>query len=341
MTKERSVTLEELSSMTGAALIGDPAVVIRSFADLLCAGEDQASFLSHPRYRKALQSTRAGAIFIQPDAERPEGKNYLLHPEPSEAIQALIDYLYDPEENASGFERIHPSAVVHPSAVLGENVRIGPHVTIDRGTTIGDGTEIDAGSYLGPYVVVGKQCRLYARVVIRERCIIGDRVVIQPGAVIGSCGFGFSTKKDGCHRKLLHAGRVVIEDDVEIGANTTIDRGRIQDTRIGMGTKIDNLVQVAHGVEIGKHCLFAAQTGIAGSTKIGNHCRFGGQIAINGHIEIADEVAVAATSAVPKSLEKGVYAGIPVLPIAQHHRMIVFLKKIESFAQRIKKLEES
>jgi UDP-3-O-[3-hydroxymyristoyl] glucosamine N-acyltransferase len=181
---------------------------------------------------------------------------------------------------------------------------------------------------------------LHPKVTIRETCILGDRVVIQSGAVIGSCGFGYHTDEKGHHIALEQLGCVVLEDDVEIGANTTIDRARLKETRIGRGTKVDNLVQIAHQVIMGEDCLVVSQTGIAGSTKVGNHCVFGGQVGIIGHLTIGSKVMLAARSATAKSiLEPGIYSGAPAIPIKEHNEWLVLTRNIKSLVQRVKSLE--
>lgn len=334
-------TLAQLAEKTKTVLEGDPEVKILGVADLESATPDRASFLGNPRYYQQMVDTKAGVIVVDVATSRPSGKNYLISENPSRTFQELIELFTVAYPPLSGFTGIHPTAVIHPTAQLGVNVTIGPHAVIDQDVVIGASCFIGSGSILCPKVTVGSACVIHPRVVIREGCRVGNRVTIQPGAIIGSCGFGYTTDKAGVHTKLNQLGTVVIEDDVEIGANTTIDRARFQSTIVGEGTKVDNLVQIAHGVRIGKHCLIIAQTGIAGSTEIGNRVILAGQVAVNGHIKITDNVLVAACSGVTKSLtQPGRYAGVPVMPLREHNKCSVLLRKIERFVEELRAVQE-
>jgi UDP-3-O-[3-hydroxymyristoyl] glucosamine N-acyltransferase len=230
--------------------------------------------------------------------------------------------------------------VIHEQAKIGPNVTICPYAVVDAGAEIGAGTMVGPFAYVGSLVHVGESCILHAHSVIREYCWLGNRVILQPGAVIGSCGFGYSTNEKGEHIKLNQIGNVVLEDDVEIGANTTIDRARFKTTRVAKGTKIDNLVQIAHNVELGEHNILAAQTGVAGSSKTGRNVIMGGQVGIVGHVEIAPFTLLATRSGVSKSLPKsGKYAGGPVVSLTDHNKMQVHFRKIDEYAKRIEALE--
>ena len=336
----KSYSLKELAELTGSELVGDPALCVEGVEDLLGAKSSQASFLDNPRYESQLKATEAGAIFIHPSIQRVEGKNYLLSKQPSLAFQKAIE-LFIPEIR-TGFEGIHPTAVIHESAILGERITVGPHAVIDQKATIGDRVFIGAGSYIGAEVEIGSDSVIHPRATLREGCRLGMRVVVQPGAVIGSCGFGYHASAEGKHLALKQRGIVVLEDDVEVGACTTIDRARFKETRIGRGTKIDNLVQIAHQVIVGSDCLIVSQVGIAGSTEIGNHVVIGGQVGIVGHLTIVDRVMLAARSAVSKSItEPGVYSGAPAIPIRQFNEQMVLLRQIKSLAGRLRALEAS
>lgn len=337
-----SYSLEELAIKTGCQLIGNPKHCITGVADLESATPSDASFLSNPRYQGQMLRSKAGVIVLHQASERPDGKNYLIAENPDSAFQVLIELFRTSRAPRSHFTGIHPSAVVHPTATIAEDVTLCPHVVVDGGVTIGKGSFIGANSSIGADVVIGQECVIYQNVTIREGCTIGSRVVIQPGAVIGSCGFGFTTDKMGRHTKLNQVGTCVIDDDVEIGANATIDRARFKATKIGQGTKIDNLVQIAHGVVIGKHCLIIAQSGIAGSTTLGNHVILAGKVAVNGHIQIADQVVVAALSGVTKSIKKpGRYGGYPAIELSEHNKQQVLLRNIESFVRELRSIKNS
>lgn len=250
----------------------------------------------------------------------------------------MVDLLHPVRQSPSGFKGIHPSAVIHETAQLENSVTVGPHAVIDEDVKIGSGTFIGAGAYIGPQTTIGALCLIHPRVVIREGCQIGQRVIIQPGAVIGSCGFGYTTDKQGRHVKLNQVGNVVIEDDVEIGANTTIDRARFKSTKVSQGSKLDNLVQLGHGVELGAHNIIISQTGIAGSTSTGQYVVLAGQVAVAGHLHLSNGVTVAGKSGVTKSLPAGKYGGIPAVPLEEYNRNHVFLRNIERYIEQLKAL---
>ncbi|MEI8366675.1 MAG: UDP-3-O-(3-hydroxymyristoyl)glucosamine N-acyltransferase [Parachlamydiaceae bacterium] len=330
MTK-RVFTLEELAKLTNSRLIGDASHKIHNVADLESANAEDVSFLASTLYEKAMLASKAGAVFVSPNEILPAGRNFLVSENPSRAFQLTVETFLG-EVKKSGFTGIHPSAVIHPDSVIADGVTISPQAVIDQGVTIGEGTSIGVGCYIGPQVTIGRDCCIHPNVTIRERCQIGNRVTLQPGAIIGSCGFGYTTDAQGKHTKLNQVGIVILEDDVEIGANTTIDRSRFKSTIIGQGSKIDNLVQIGHGVIIGPHTIIVAQVGIAGSTKIGAHVVIAGHVAIAGHLSIADGVMIAGKSGVTKSITKaGKYGGTPAVPIQEYNRNTVYLRNIESY----------
>jgi len=337
---EKSITLKELASLTDAKLQGDPEKRVTGVADLEKATSSQVSFLANPRYTSQMKNTLAGALFV---AQVPDDLscNYLLTQDPSKSFQKAIEYFFiTPSLFSSYSQGIHPTAVIDPSAILGEGVSIGPYAVIDRGVKIGRKTQISASVFIGAETTIGEECLVHPHVTIRERCKLGNRVILQPGVVLGACGFGYATNEQGIHTKLAQLGSVELEDDVEIGANTTIDRGRFQPTKVCKGSKIDNLVMLGHGVEIGPHNLIVAQAGVAGSTKTGSHCILAAQAGIAGHIELENGVMIAAKSGVNKSLKKGTYSGIPVQEIHANHRMIVHQKKLSEYAKRLQNVEK-
>ncbi len=335
--KQKRFTLAELAEKTGSKLLGDPFFEITGVNTLEEAGPSDASFLANPRYQEAMKKSRAGVICLaSPEAGE---KNYLVSPNPSLAFQTIAVALLAPS-NESGFQGIHPTAIVHPSVSMGNNVSIGPYAVIDRDVILGDNTSIGPHVSISFEVSIGKNCTLYATSCVRERCILGDRVILQPGAVIGSCGFGYLPNAQGHFSKLEQLGNVVLEDDVEIGANTCIDRSRFKQTIVRKGSKIDNLIQIAHNVEIGEHNVIAAQTGIAGSAKTGKHVMLGGQVGILGHVVLEDGVRLATRSGASKRLKAGDYRGSPAMPIGEFHRQEVHVRKLEEYATRIKELEK-
>lgn len=335
----KSFTLQQIQELTGAKLVGDAKKVITGVANLDAATANDISFCANPRYLKALQASNAGAIFVTAAQKSLEGKNLFICEDPSLAFQKILDQFFGNNPlSQSGFNGIHPSAVIHPSAKIGANVTIGPLCVIDQETVVGQGSIIHAGCKIGSGVTIGEECLLHPNVVIRELCVLGNRIILQPGVVIGGCGFGYQANKKGEHIKLAHYGKVIIEDDVEIGANTTIDRGRFQATTIKKGTKIDNHVQIAHNTTIGAHNIIVAQTAIAGSVTTGSHVIIGGQVAIDGHLTIESGTMLAGRSAVTKSLEKGVYSGAPAQPINKFNRMIAIMRNLESYIKQLHEL---
>jgi UDP-3-O-[3-hydroxymyristoyl] glucosamine N-acyltransferase len=334
-------TLAELATLTNSQLVGDASHTIHNVADLESADNTDASFLANPIYEKAMLASAAGVVFISPAVKLIPGRNFLISQDPSRAFQTVVEVFFGSEaQTFSGFEGIHPTAVVHETASLGKNVTIGPQAVIDKDVVIGDHTFIGTGCYIGFKVTIGEHTFLHPHVTIRERCRIGNRVTIQPGAVIGSCGFGYTTNAQGQHIKLNQVGIVIVEDDVDIGANTTIDRSRFKATIIGKGTKLDNLIQIGHGVVIGPHNIIVAQTGIAGSTQTGKYVIIGGQVAVAGHLSIADKVMIAGKSGISKSItEADKYNGIPAVPLKEYNRNAVFLRNIERYVDQIKELQ--
>ncbi len=340
MTKPQ-LTLGEIASTIGAVVHGDPLYVISGVADLERATDCDISFFGNPRYLQKMLHSKAGAVIVSPSCERLEARNYLVHETPTQAFQSVLSIFSEPNKQRSGFLGIHPTAVVHATATLGQNVNIGPYAVLDQNTIIDDDSCIGSFVYIGSDSRIGKKALIHPHAVIREGTSIGDNVIIQPGAVIGSCGYGYVTDKEGHHHKLDQLGNVVIENDVEIGANTTIDRARFESTTIREGTKIDNLVQIAHNVDIGKHNLIVAQVGIAGSTVLGNHVVLGGKVAVNGHIHVCDNVRVTACSAISKSVQVGGdYGGVPIQALSEYNRYMVYLRRVGELFQRVAKLEQ-
>lgn len=337
----KKFTLAELAEITQAKLIGDPTQTFSNVDSLESATSSDVAFLANLRYRELLHTTQAGVVCIDPSLTPLPGKNYLISEHPSRTFQQIAELFLSSHFNKTGFEGIHPSAVIHPSAQISKGVTIGPNSVIDQGVNIGSGTHIGPLVSIGPGVTIGDCCIIHARVVIRERCLLGNRVILQPGAVIGSCGYGYTTDERGVHTKLDQCGIVVIEDDVEIGANATIDRARFKETRIAQGSKIDNLVQIGHNVHIGPHNLIVAQAGIAGSTKTGRHVVIGGQAGVVGHVNVADGVMITAQSGISKDVTQGgKYGGSPIQPLAEYNRQRVYLRNIELYVKRIEELEK-
>jgi UDP-3-O-[3-hydroxymyristoyl] glucosamine N-acyltransferase len=330
-------TLEQLANTFGGELVGDPSLQITGAASLAEATPGEVSFFTNRKYIGLLRKTRASAVFVPSEFAEPIPAAQIRVSNPTKAFeQIVLKFAPKPITFAPG---IHPTAVIDPSAQLGQRVSIQPHAVIEAGARIGDDTIIGAGGYIGHETTIGSACLIYPRVTIRERTRIGSRVIIHSGAVIGADGFGFEMV-DGRQQKIQQFGLVQIDDDVEIGANTTIDRARFGRTWIQEGAKIDNLVQVAHNVVIGKNTVIAAQTGIAGSVQIGQRVLVGGQVGIIGHIEIGDNTAIGAQSGISKNISGGAWWASPAVPLAEAKQQIAWVRRLGRLFARVKEIEK-
>ena len=332
-----TLTLQEIAKLAGGELNGDGNRVITGAASLDEAVEGEIAFYNNPKYMPRLKATRASAVFVPHDFSEKILAAQIRVADPSKAFeQVVLKLAPKPIAFAPG---VHSSAVVDPTAKLGARVSIQPHAVIEGGVTIGDETVVGAGSYVGHETAIGSSCLIYPNVTIRERTKIGSRVIIHGGVVIGADGFGFEFK-DGRQRKIPQIGVVQIDDDVEIGANTTIDRARFGRTWIQEGVKIDNLVQVAHNVVIGKHSVIAAQVGISGSVRLGERVSLAGQVGIVGHATIGDGTMVAAQSGVSKNIPGGVWFGYPAVPFAEAKRQFAWIHRLGRLFERVKAIEK-
>ncbi len=334
-----NTTVDELAALLGGQVVGGPGETpITGAASLTDAAEGQIAFFGNPKYVAALRSTKAAAVLVPKDwVEKTEAIQIKVE-NPSLAFARLLEKFTPPP--LAFPPGVHPSAVLSPDAVLGEGVSIQPFVVVEAGARIGRGTVVGAHSYVGHGAIVGEDCKAYPNVTIREGCRIGNRVVLHSGAVIGGDGFGYETL-NGKHVKIPQTGIVQIDDDVEIGANTTIDRARFGRTWIQEGTKIDNLVQIAHNVVIGKHSIIVSQAGISGSSKLGQYVTLAGQVGIVGHIEIGDFSVIAAQSGVSKNVApKQIYLGSPAAPFDEAKDRIARVNRLPKLFARVKLLEE-
>lgn len=337
MTDVTGWTLAELASMLGAELRGDPAYRIHGVYTLSSAGPEQISFLTSPRYADELQRTRAGAVLLRPaDAEGYDG-NALLLANPYLAY-ARVARLFDRTPRpAAG---THESAVVSATARIDASVAVGPNAVIADDVEIGPGSIVEAGAVIQARSRIGRDCRIRANAVIYHDCVLGDRVNIHSGAIIGSDGFGFANDA-GRWEKIAQIGRVVIHDDVDIGASTTIDRGALEDTVIHQGVIIDNQVHIAHNVVIGAFTAIAGCVGIAGSTHIGAYCVLAGGVGVAGHLEICDKVQFTGMTMVTKSITvPGSYSsGTGMEPTLSWRKTAVRLRGLDDMAKRVRELE--
>lgn len=333
----RSFTTLELANKLHASLHGREDLLICAVSDIENATPEDVSFFHNEKYQHLLAKTKAGAIIAKAPLPGLEHLTWIIHENPSLAFQQAIE-LFCPNLDTKPYRGIHPTAIVDPSATVELDVTLAPHVVIGPRCSIGQGTYIGPGSILSADVAIAENCLIHPGVIIRESCTIGARVILQPGVIIGSCGFGYNTIA-GTHNKLQHVGRVVIEEDVEIGAGSCIDRARFKETRIRRGSKIDNLVMIAHGVEVGEDNLLVAQVGIAGSTKTGRWVVLGGQVGVAGHLTIEDGTQVAAQAGVTKNLSKGIYGGSPACPIRKWHEGQAHLHTIPALKEKLAQLQ--
>lgn len=336
----RSYSLAELAEQLGAQLIGDAKCNIKAIATLEHGGEGHISFLSNSKYRKYLTETRAAAVLVSADdsAFVPPGVNALLVKDPYVAFARVAQLLDSTPAAAYG---VHPSASIDPAATVAASAAIGPHAVVAAGAVIGAGVQIGAGCFVGEQAVLADNVRLWPNVSVYHGVKLGNNTIVHSGAVIGSDGFGFANEH-GNWLKIPQTGAVIIGADCEIGANTTIDRGAIDDTVIGNNVIIDNLCQIAHNVRIGDHTAMAGATVVAGSTRIGRYCIIGGAAVINGHIEICDGAHISGMAMVMKPItEKGVYSsGIPAVSNLEWRKNTAKLRQIDQLYQRVKQLEQ-
>lgn len=321
----------------GGELVGDASVTITGVAGIREAGPGEITFLANPKYASLLNQTRASAVITFQNAVS-RTKPLVRTPNPSLAFSKVISFFTPSKpERAEG---VHPSAVVDPSATVGRGVSVGPHAVIGKNTRIGGSAIIESNCSIGADCAIGEGTWIYPNVTIREGTEIGNNVIIHSGAVIGSDGFGYETV-DGVHVKIPQTGSVKIEDDVEIGANVCIDRGRFQKTWIQKGTKIDNLVQVAHNVVIGPNCLIVSQTGISGSTELGKNVIVAGQAGIIGHIKLEDGVIVGARAGVNKSVPANtVVLGEPARPIMEQKKLFALIGRLPELFKEVLEIKK-
>lgn len=336
-----TLTPESIAALTGGKIVrAGSCGEFSSMAALDEATPADVSFLGNEKYYKDYLNTGAGLVLIPPGVpEHPSGATLLEVENPSYAFGLVV------KSFVSAHRPFTPG--VHPSAWVAGDVEIDPgkvsvkaNAVIESGAIIGDGTEIGAGTVIGERVRIGRDCLVHANCSVREDCVLGDRVILQPGCVIGSDGFGYELV-DGRHEKVDQVGSVVLEDDVEVGANAAIDRARFGKTRIGKGTKIDNLVQVAHNVQIGEHSLVVAQTGLSGSSKIGNYVTLAGQSGCGGHITIGDKATLTARAVAMKDLEGGgTYMGMPARPMREELKKMALVSRLPALMAEVKALRD-
>ncbi|NOG55263.1 MAG: UDP-3-O-(3-hydroxymyristoyl)glucosamine N-acyltransferase [Planctomycetes bacterium] len=333
---------DELADRLSARLVGAGEVEVRGLNTLEQSGPGDMTFIGSDKHAKLWAESQAAAAVVTDGVDIPQvgdtqqgqekPRRALLYVENADLAMAELLELFTAAVSSCEPAGIHPSAVVDPSAQVDPTVSIGPGAAIGAGTTIGAGTSIEANVTIGPECIIGADCTIRAGAVIRERCTLGDRVSLHPNVVIGADGFGYRPDGQGGLVKMPHIGTVVIGDDVELGACTTVDRGKFGPTEIGPHTKLDNLCQIGHNVRIGRGCVCAAMTGIAGSTVIGDFCQIGGQVGIADHVEIGSGVKIAAHSAVISSVEPGkIMGGVPAMELRKFWRVHASLLRLPDF----------
>lgn len=334
MTQDK--TLKELAEYLGGVVKGNESCRINGLAPLDAAGPDKITFLANPKYAAKVAETGAGAVLMAPGAES-YGRNVIEVANPYLAFAKLLGLFYVQPHQSLG---VMPTACIGENALLGKEISVYPGVVVGRNVKIGDRCVLHPGVVVYDNVTIGDDTVIHANAVIRERCRIGNRCVIQPGAIIGSDGFGYAPDGRG-YFPIPQIGIVMLEDDVEIGANSCIDRAALEVTLIKRGTKIDNLVQVAHNCQIGEDSMICSQVGISGSCKIGNHVTLTGQVGVAGHLSIGDNVMVGAKSGVPNSLAANAgYSGIPVQPHKEWLRSMAVVARLPELKKTVGALEK-
>lgn len=332
-------TTGELAAKLGAELEGDGALVVRGVANLSAAREGHITFAGSKKYMAAVAGCAATAVIVPRDAKIESAKAVLLRVADPDAAFAEVCALFAPEPVVTP-RGVHPLAWVSPEATLGEDVAVGAFAVVEAGAVIGAGTTLYPQTYVGHETKIGRDCLLYPLASVRERCVLGDRVILHNGAVIGSDGFGYTVDAKGVRTKIPQTGIVVLEDDVEIGANATVDRARFGETRLGRGTKVDNLVQIAHNCVIGEDSVLCAQMGMAGTTTLGKRVVCAGQVGLAGHLTIGDDAVIGAQAGVPKSLPGGqMYLGAPAVPRLEFGKSLAHVASLPKVKEKIKELE--
>jgi UDP-3-O-[3-hydroxymyristoyl] glucosamine N-acyltransferase len=329
--------LQELAARLGCTLRGEGTLEVHRVAGIEDAGPGDLTFVANPRYVARLGDTRASAVIVHPDLDTPLPS--LLTPNPYLAFARAVEILHPQPRPAAG---VHPSAQVDPTACLGEGTFVGPLAVVGPRVRVGARTVLHAHVVLHADVQVGDDCILHSGVHVREGCRLGHRVIVQNGAVLGADGFGFARDAEGRYQKIPQVGIVVVEDDVEIGALVAIDRAALRETRIGRGTKIDNLVQIGHSVTIGEDTVLAGQVGIAGSTRLGRRVTLAGQVGVAGHLTLGDGVIATAQTGIPHSLDDGAFvSGYPAVENRAWLKSSAVFTRLPELQRRVRELERS
>ena len=328
--------LRKIAKALDCELKGSPEIEIDGLAGIEEATERQMTFVSNPKYYSKLKETRAGAILLSRKGPKSDIAT-LFSDNPYLDFARAISLFYTPPEPIPG---IHPTASVADTAVLGERHSIGPNVVIAEGARLGENATLYANVMIYPHAEIGNDFLAHSHAIVREHCMIGNGVVLQNGAVVGSDGFGFAPREDGSYFKMVQSGIVILEDEVEVGANSCIDRATVGETRVGRGTKIDNLVQIGHGSRIGEHTVLAAQVGLAGTSRVGNHVTLAGQVGVAGHLTIGDRVIATARTGIGRDVAPGkTVSGAPEMDTGLWKRNYLLMHKFPELVKTIHRLE--
>jgi len=330
-------TIQQVAQLVGGELVGDGSVEVSNIKAIDEAGPGDLAFILHPKYAGLLKDAKASCVIVPEEIDK-AGCPIIRVKSPSIAFKKIVDVVM--AGKVPHPKGIHPTALVSDKAKLGKGVSVGAYTVIEAGAVIGDGAIIYPLCYVGHASAIGEGSLIYSHVSIRENVKIGARVIIHSGTVIGADGFGYESTS-GVHLKIPQIGGVIIEDDVELGANVTVDRAKFAFTKIGKGTKVDNLVQIAHNVEVGPHCIIVAQCGISGSTVLGHHVILAGQVGVVDHVKIGDQCIVTAQSGVTKPIKPGtVVLGTPAREIHEARKTFALTRKLPDIYERLKKIEE-
>ena len=333
-------TAEQIAQVINGRVEGNPEALVSDFAKIEEGKPETITFLHNPKYTQYIYETAASVCIVSEDfkPEKPVKPTLIRVEDPYLALSGLMEYYDQLKKQKSGIEK--PSYIAE-SAKYGENIYIGAFAYIGENVQIGNNVKIYPNAHIGDHTIIGDNVTIYSGVQIYHEIVIGNNCIIHSNAVLGSDGFGFAPNEKGEYKKVPQIGNIVIEDDVEIGSGTVIDRSTMGSSYIRKGVKLDNLIQIAHNVEIGEHTAIAAQTGIAGSTKIGKHCLIGGQVGIAGHIKIGNQVKIQAQSGVGKNIEDGaVLQGSPALTYREYNRSYIHFKNFPDIIKRLNELEK-
>ena len=329
--------LKKIAESLGCRLTAGADLEISGVAGLEQAKSDELTFLSNPRYTRLVETTKASAIITEKEIDR-RGLACLLSDNPYLDFARALELFYESPRPAAG---IHPTAVVAESAKIGPNASIGPYAVIGERVVIGRATVIHPHVAIYEGAEIGDNFLAHSHAVVREFCRVGNRVILQNGVIVGGDGYGFARKPDGSHHKIVQAGRVVVEDDVEIQAHSCIDRAAVGETRIKRGSKLDNLVQIGHSVQVGENALLCAQVGIAGSTTVGRNCVLAGQVGLVGHLSVGDNVAITAQSGVPSDVPDGkMISGYPAIDNRRWLRCAAVYNRLPELDKAVRGLEK-